>query len=318
MLVMVMPWDQRIKRRFKLRELDILIAVAEAGGMAKAASRLHMSQPAVSKAIADLEHTLKVRLVDRSRQGVEPTDYGLALIKRGVAVFDELRQGVQDIEFIADPTAGELRIGVTVALIDAIVSPIIGRLTLHHPRMAFQVVAGDMAMLLRELMERDIELAIGRITGPVADKSLTVQSLFEDNLVVATNAKSPWCRRRKIDLTELMNEPWTLPPFQTFFGSLVAESFRASGIEAPRLTVATSSQSLRNHLLATGRFLTIVPTFSLKLPRRHPSLKALPVELPNMRHPIAIITLKNRSLSPLALLFIERVRVLTRAIAKDN
>src|SRR5215831_20288630 len=92
MLVMVMPWDQRIKRRFKLRELDILIAVAEAGGMAKAASHLHMSQPAVSKAIADLEHTLKVRLVDRSRQGVEPTDYGLALIKRGVAVFDELRR----------------------------------------------------------------------------------------------------------------------------------------------------------------------------------------------------------------------------------
>jgi DNA-binding transcriptional LysR family regulator len=318
MMVTVMPWDQRIKRRFKLRELDILIAVAEAGGMAKAASRLHMSQPAVSKAIADLEHTLNVRLVDRSRQGVEPTDYGLALIKRGVAVFDELRQGVQDIEFIADPTAGELRIGATPGVIDAIVSPIIERLTLHHPRMAFQVVAGDTAMLLPELTERNIELAIGRMTGPVADKPFIVERLFDDNLVVAASAKSPWCRRRKIELAELVNEPWTLLPLDSLFGSLVAESFRASRIEAPRLTVATSSQSLRNHLLATGRFLTVVPTFLLKLPRRHPSLKALPVELPNMRHPIAIITLKNRSLSPLALLFIERVRVLTRAIAKGN
>ena len=80
--------------------------------MGKAVERLNLSQPAISKAIADLEQTLGVRLLDRSRQGVEPTAYGIALMRRGTAVFDELRQCVGDIDHLSDPTTGELRIGV--------------------------------------------------------------------------------------------------------------------------------------------------------------------------------------------------------------
>src|SRR3979490_3383899 len=107
----VTQWNDRIRRRLKLRDMDILLAVIQTGSMGKAASVLNMSQPAVSKAIASLEHTLGVRLLDRSWQGVEPTSYGRALIKRGVAMFDELRQGVQDIASLTDPTAGEIRMG---------------------------------------------------------------------------------------------------------------------------------------------------------------------------------------------------------------
>src|SRR6201982_941705 len=106
-------WNDRVRRRLKLRDVDILLAVIQTGSMGKAASALNMSQPAVSKAIAYLESTLGVRLLDRSRQGVEPTPYGRALIKRGVAVFDELRQGVREIETIKDPTIGEVHIGAT-------------------------------------------------------------------------------------------------------------------------------------------------------------------------------------------------------------
>src|ERR1700704_4704774 len=97
---------ERTGRRLKLRDLRILMTVVECGTMGKAAARLAGSQPVVSKAIADLEHALGVRLLDRSRRGVEPTPYGRALIKRGVAIFDEMRQGIEEIEFLSDPTAG--------------------------------------------------------------------------------------------------------------------------------------------------------------------------------------------------------------------
>jgi DNA-binding transcriptional LysR family regulator len=106
-----MPWDPRIKRRLKLRDLDTLIAVARLGSMAKAAVHLSLSQPAVSKAIADMEATLGVRLLDRTARGVEPTMYGRALMKSGTLIFDDLRQGVEEIAFLDDPTAGEVRIG---------------------------------------------------------------------------------------------------------------------------------------------------------------------------------------------------------------
>ena len=310
-----MPWDDRVKRRLKLRDLDILMAVIAAKSMGKAAGRLNMSQPAVSKAVADLEHTLGVRLLDRSHRGIEPTPYGLALKKRSVVLFNELRQGVQDIEFLADPTAGELRIGATEPIAAAIVAPVVDRLSRHYPRMAFHVAPGDAFEFYRKLAERNIELAISRVTSPVAEDH-SAEILFHDSLVVVAGAKNPLIRRRKIDLAELVDETWIQQPLENYFGSLVTNAFHASGLPPPRLTVSSNSPMLRNELLATGRFLTVVAGFSLKLPRRHPFLRPLPVELPNKRHPVAIITLKNRELSPLAQLFIERVRALTKPLAK--
>src|SRR5262245_48871168 len=95
---------RRIGRRIRLHDLHVLLDVVQCGSMAKAARSLAVSQPAVSKAISNLEHTLGVRLLDRGPQGIEPTAYGRALMRRGMAVFDELHQGVQEIEFMADAT----------------------------------------------------------------------------------------------------------------------------------------------------------------------------------------------------------------------
>src|SRR5436190_9187594 len=106
-----MDLDDRALRRLKLSDLRLFHAVVQRGGMAKAAAQLNISQPAVSKAIAALEYTLGVRLLERHPQGVEPTVYGRALLKGGMAAFDELEQSVKQIRFLADPTAGELRIG---------------------------------------------------------------------------------------------------------------------------------------------------------------------------------------------------------------
>src|SRR5215208_7918432 len=91
-----MHWADRVGRRLKLRDLHILLAVAKAGGMGKAATDLAISQPSVSKAIAEVEHTIGLRLLDRGAQGIEPTIYGRALLRCGTAVFDELRQGVKE------------------------------------------------------------------------------------------------------------------------------------------------------------------------------------------------------------------------------
>ena len=98
--------DYRVNR-LKLHELEVLLAVAQAGSMAKAAAQLAMSEPAVSRPISDIEHTLGVSLFDRNSKGVEPTPYGRVLIKRGVAVFDELRQGIREIETIKDRREGK-------------------------------------------------------------------------------------------------------------------------------------------------------------------------------------------------------------------
>ena len=123
-----MHWSDRIGRRIKLRDLHVLHAVVQSGSMTKAARKLAISVPVVSKAIAELEHTVGVPLLDRSPQGVEPTAYGRALVRRGLAAFDELRQGMKDIEFLSDPTTGEVRIASTAPLAASFVSAVIDRL----------------------------------------------------------------------------------------------------------------------------------------------------------------------------------------------
>src|SRR5947207_11541436 len=128
-----MQLSDRIERRMKLRDLHILMIVVQAGSMGKAAERLNSTQPAISRSIAELEHALGVRLLDRHRQGIEPTEYGRALLDCGVAVFDDLRQGVKNIAFLADPAAGELRIGTTTLLAAIFVSARVDRPSRRSP-----------------------------------------------------------------------------------------------------------------------------------------------------------------------------------------
>ena len=311
-----MPWNDRTKRRLKLRDLDILVAVIETGSMGKAAGRLNISQPAVSKAIVELEDALGVQLVDRSRRGVVPTPYGEALGRRGIAVFNDLRQGVQDIDFLLDPSKGEVRIGTTEPIVTAIIGPVIDRLSRKHPKLFFHVIAGDTSTLYQDVLRRTVELAICRMIGPFPEE-LSAEIIFHDALSVMTSADNPLTRRRKVTLDDLADEPWVMFPSDSFFGSLVADMFRQNGYEPPRVTTTSLSFNMQMELLATGRFLTLLPSFLLRVPGASPRLKAVPVTFRNTAMPVGIITLKNRTLTPLAQLFIENVRALAKALAKS-
>jgi len=308
--------DDHIVHRFKLRELRILLAVTQTGSMAKAATQLAISQPAVSRAIADMEATLGVSLLNRSSQGVEPTPCGRALIKRGVTVFDELRQGVREIEFIADPTVGEVQIGATSSIAVGLVAAVIDRMSRKYPRVSFHVVTATPPTLFRELRERNVDMIIRRMLEPVRDEDIDSEILYEDRMVVVAATNNPWSRRRRVELAELANEVWTLNEPGSRLASALVEAFRANGVEAPRATVRTSSGHLRDTLLATGRFLTVLPQSLLHFPVKLSSFKILPVELPTTRGTTTIITLKNRSLSPVAQLFIECVREVAKPMAK--
>jgi DNA-binding transcriptional LysR family regulator len=130
------------------------------------------------------------------------------------------------------------------------------------------------------------------------------------------SAKSPWARRRKIKLTELVKESWVLPPPTSVIGSIVVEACRAKGLDYPRTTVVTVLPDVRMTLLATGRFLTIFPASAVSFPTSRPDIKILPVELPTARRPVGIVTLKNRTLSPVARVFIENAREVAKSLAK--
>jgi DNA-binding transcriptional LysR family regulator len=313
-----MQFSDRIASRMKLHDLQILMAVAQVGSMNKAAAVLNMTQPAVSRSIAELERTVGVSLLDRNARGVEPTAYGRALLDCGVTVFDELRQGVKNIEFLANPTAGEVRIGSLVPLAASFVSAVVDRLSRRFPRIVFHVVAAQTETLHRELTERNVDLLIAQKFDVFADEHLDFETLYEDSYVVVAGAQNPWVRRRRVELAELMNELWVLPPPESVLGSVYVEAFRASGLDYPRAAVFTVPTEVRISLLATGRFLTIFSKSRLSFPTKRLELKVLPVERPLGRVPVGIVTLKKRTLSPVMQLFIDAAREVAKPLAKKK
>src|SRR5262245_61473556 len=310
-----MEWGNRIGRRLKLRDLHVLLAVVQSGSMTKAARQLSVSNPVVTKAVADLEHTLGVRLLERNPHGVELTEFGRAILNRGHAVFDELRQGIKDIEFLADPTAGEVRIGGTAPHIASIVPTVVERLHRRYPRMVVQATSTSAESLLRDLDERRLDLLILRKFGPFEGR-LSFEVLCDNPNFVAAGASNPWTRRRCVELAELMDELWVLPPAGTRFGSIVRDIFAAKGLSFPRTAVVALGLEMTTNLLRAGRYLTIHPESVLTFPAKHPFVRKVPVELPAVGGPIGILTLKNRALSPAAQLFVNCAREVVKPLGR--
>jgi len=314
-----MEWDeQRVSRRMKLRDLHVLLTVVRCGSMGKAAAQLSVSQPAISKAIADMEYAFGVRLLDRNPRGVEPTIYARALLDRGVVAFDELKQAARHIEFLANPTTGELRVGSTIAIATSFIPEVVDRLTRRYPRLVFHLAAGEAGAAYRSLEERRVDLLVAPMFAPIAEEHMHAEMLYDEPLVVVAGARSPWARRRKVELAELAAAVWTLPPTDSLYGSVVAEAFRAAGLDIPGATVFSSVVPVRNALLASGRFLSMVQSSSVRFGSGQVALKVLPIDLPTTRRPIGIITLKNRTLSPVAQLFIDCAHEVAKVVTKRS
>ena len=312
-------WQRQLGRRLRLRDLHVFSTVAECGSMARAAAELGVAQPTVSEVIADLEHTYGVRLFDRSSRGVEPTLYGRALLRRSVAVFDEIKQSGRDIEFLANPTVGELRIGCVESLSATILPPLILRFSQQYPGVVVHV--DDLtapATDFQSLSDRKYDCVLVRLTTtPPPDAHLMddlhAEVLFDDRLLVAVGASGRWARRRKVDLAELVDEPWILPRPGTWNHICLSQAFQKHGLNLPKPALVSMSVTLRTRLIATGPYLTIFAKSVMRLNADHYNIVALPIDLPVQPWPVVVVTLKHRTLSPVVEQFITCAREVARA-----
>jgi len=311
-------WESRIGRRVRLHDLHALSVVVQSGSMAKAAKELGVTQSAVSQMVADLEAALRVRLLDRSTRGVVATIYGSVLIKRSRAALDELRNGLQEIESLTDHATGQVRIGCPESISSAVLPSIAELFFKRYPRAVLDVDDVNFGMLA-PLLDRKIDLVIARGGRGFAEQDvsddLNVETLFEDELVVAAGPQSRWFNSRKIDLADLINERWILTVPGVWNHMLVSEAFRARGLDMPNISMRTISVHLRTNLIATGDFITTLPRSVLHLYANRFSLKVLPIDFPARPWPVSIITVKNRTLSPVAERFIECAYEAAKSVA---
>jgi DNA-binding transcriptional LysR family regulator len=313
-----MQWAESVLGRIKLRDLKVLMAIAQYGSMSKAARQLAVSHPVISKTVTELERTLGVSLFDRGARGVEPTVYGQALIRCGVAVFDEMRQGLRNVEALTDAQSGELRIGCPELISAGILPAIAITFSRQYPRARLHSVFADTASAQFEaLRSRSVDLLLGTITTPLVEDDLTLETVCDERFLVVAARQSRWSRRRHVTLGQLVEEDWVLPPPDSVPGRHIMRIFGANKLPIPNASIVSLSIHLTITLVASGRYVAMLPSSVPLLGLARSALKTLPVKLPPVNLILGIVTLRNRTVSPLARPFVQCAHQVAKVLTRS-
>lgn len=172
-------------------------------------------------------------------------------------------------------------------------------------------------MLSAMMRERKIDVAVSRTWGLAFGDDFDGELLFDEHLYVVAGPQSRWARRRRIDIAELLDEPWVMPELDNSVGSLIVKGFRSAGLDMPAAQVTANSMAVRTRMVLAGRHLTMLPSSMLHF-GAHQQLKVLPVKLPMDSEPVEIISLKNRTPNPIVSLLINELRSTARILTSGR
>ena len=302
-----------IGRRVTLRELRLFIAAARSGSMLRAADEIGLTQPALSKSIADLERTLGVRLLERNSRGVRPTPHGEVLLRRATGVFEELRQAVDELGFLTDASRGQLRIGATPTLCAGLLPAVINGMLGSRPRFHFEAAELDSRKLAGEVLARSVDLAIGPEHIASENPQLAFERLFDDRLFIAAGPHHPLAGKRSLRFEELTRCRWVLPSPDASVTAQLRSEFQSRGLQPPEVAVTTMSVLIRSELIARGGFLTLLYGSVLRFASRPELLRVLPIDLPSGIS-VGALRLRDRTLAPGADLFVRAARETARPL----
>jgi LysR family transcriptional regulator, pca operon transcriptional activator len=306
---------QRLPRHLKMAELRAFAAVMEHGSFHKAAAVLHLTQPAVTKTIANLESTLGVKLFHRAAQGVEPTVHATSFAPRARAVFDELRRAAQDLALVSAGASGALRVGIVPMPAVPFLPVALQSLMKKSPDALFTVVEGRESELVDRLRKGDIEVAILRLSLLEPDEDMIARSLFQESLCVVAAKGHRLASRARLSWADLMAERWVLPPGDCYFHEHVMRTLGALNLPMPRHTVESASINIQFGMVLHAGLLSFGMRSQVEFVPGKEHLVRLPYELSARDGAVAAVSLKGRDLSPLAMQLIAKVRSLAHTTA---
>ena len=301
---------QRLPRYLKMSELRVFTAVLEHRSFRKAAAVLHLSQPAVTKAIAGLEDMLGFKLFDRVANGVEPTVHGRSLAPRAAAIFDELRRAAQDLALLSSGARGSLRVGTVPMPAIPFLPMALNRLVDAHPGIFLSVVEERETELLDRLRKRDIELAILRLSLIEPGDDMQALPLFDEKLCVVAASSHPLAAHPSLQWSDLLQQRWVMPPADCFFYEHVRRTLDRLDMPMPRQAVEAMSIHVQFNLVLHAGMLCFGMRSQLNFAPGKEFLRRLPFELPISDSSVSAVMLKSHAPSPLAQQLVSNIRTL--------
>jgi len=303
-----------LRARLKTRQLLLLIALDEHRNIHRAAEALHMTQPAASKQIKDLEDMLGVKLFERLPRGMEPTIYGETMIRHARMALTSLSLAHDDVVALKQGLVGQVEVGVIMSPAMSLLPRAIARIKQHAPLLRIGVHLEPSNVLLDMLERGTLDFMIGRILERDSSTSLIYEELTEEPACAVARNGHPLLESKDLQLKDLAGQPWILPPQGSILRHRCDMMFRRAGLEPPANTVDTTALLLITALLQQTDTLHVMPTEVAQYYASLNVLSILPIELPFKMDAFGIIRQHDHLLSPGANLLLEAVRKAAKEI----
>lgn len=276
--------------RFKTRQLELVIAVAETRSLRQAAEHIHISQPAATRLLHELESAMDVVLFERSRQGMQPTAAGLVMVEHARVLLAAMRDACTDTREASTGKVGNLRLGVFGAADPECVAVGVLGLKRHYPKVKITIKEAQLEMLLAALRDGELDLVISRVLATDPDEALTLEVLYNETFVVACGARSSLGRRRTVSVEALFEKTWLIPPSDTLARQHVDAYFASVYGKSPPSIIQSASLLANLSLLNRSDSVVVVASQLADFLVGQGVLRTLPVKMNRFSRPVALIT----------------------------
>lgn len=309
----MIPTAQTIRNRLRFKQLVLIVAINDLHSLRKVAEAMHMSQPAATKMLQEIEETLGVTLFDRQPKGLVPTAFGQSLVNYAQLTMSDLDNLREKLVAQLHGAIGEIAVGTTRAPTPALITNAIVELKRRFPLLTISIHVDTSDELLHMLEQGKLDIVLGRIADHSEHAGLNFEELDRESLSMVAGSHHPLAKARHLTLADMAEAPWILQPVRSSMRNLMELMFRQSGIPIPRNLVETASVLTTTTLLRSTDMVAVLPDSIAKDYADIGWLCILPLPIKLQLEPYGIITRKERFPAPAVATFQECLRSLATA-----
>jgi DNA-binding transcriptional LysR family regulator len=308
--------ERWITRKFRLRHVELIAELYDCRSILKAAKRLSLTQPTVTKALQDVESTLAVKLFERSNRGLEPTAYGEIFARHAKIVLAQLRHAAEELEGLRAGYSGKVTVGTLLAASASILPDAIALLKKQRPGVAISVVVGTYDILMPSLLVGDLDMVLGRLPEEGRSRALVYEEFYAEPICIVTRRGHPLARKRRLSLRDLANEAWLLPLPETDLRRQIERAFVEAGAPLPRNVIESVSILTNRVLLRKSDCVGVMPYHVALDDVEQGLLAILPVKLKSIESPVGAILRAPGTLAPAASALLDCLRLAGKEVPK--
>jgi DNA-binding transcriptional LysR family regulator len=297
--------DWYMRANLRPRHLQLLTALDDVRHVGRVAATLNVSQPAISKSLAEMEKGIGVKLFERTARGLHPTIYGESLIRHARSVLAELTLARDELRGLMSGAAGSVSVGTLSAAALTLLPQSLALLKKRSPGTTVLVREGSIESLLPDLWSGKLDMIVGRLPNDQSMHGLGEKILSEDAVTLVAGVGHPLTRRKRVRWSDLIAYPWVLPPVDTLLREPLERAFEQHGVPMPANRIETLSvQIIRAYLQLTEAIAFLAGDVSKHF-KQLGLIAMLPLELPNVLRPVGMTWNRQRPLSPSAKLMMQ-------------